>query len=128
MGVSVRFNVYWGCVWMNGYLVIMWSWWGQAMGWLENCWQWNQYELGDICGDICGIEKSAVMGPRCLNHSIPKTTSAPSIGKFGSCLGGVWAMLGEVLVCAEKVGRWMASSQRISGFKPDIKQFRMASG
>jgi hypothetical protein len=31
--------------------------------------------------EIEGMEKSAKMGPRFLNHSIPRTTSAPSIGR-----------------------------------------------
>ncbi|MCH86603.1 hypothetical protein A2U01_0007462, partial [Trifolium medium] len=35
---------------------------------------------------IFGIEKSAVRGPRVLNHSIPKTTYAPSMGnRYGFC-------------------------------------------
>jgi len=30
---------------------------------------------------MLGKEKSIVMGPKVRNHSMPKTTSAPSMGK-----------------------------------------------
>ncbi|MCH86268.1 hypothetical protein A2U01_0007122, partial [Trifolium medium] len=137
--------------------------WKTFGNWLSTFWigdgsvQLSQYVLDGICD-----EKSAVRGPRFLNHSIPKTTSAPSMGnsfcgdmkvgcdaglenvvgaaifwaatawlwdmcggRFG-CSLGVWDVLLEVVPWVENVGRWMASSQRISGFRPDIKQFRMA--
>jgi len=31
--------------------------------------------------DICGLEKSAIKEPNECNQSIPRTTSAPSIGR-----------------------------------------------